>query len=232
MSEAVERKSALIIGASRGLGLGLSLELLKRGWNVTATVRSATGGTGLEGYHEQVTMDTMDINNVATVGQFVDRMMGKSFDVVFVNAGVDGPDDKTAETVAPEDVTHLFMSNAISPVRLAGRLLPMVKPGTGILVFMSSILGSVESNTTGDAPLYSASKAALNSLTRSFVAGLKDQDITVISMHPGWVRTDMGGDNADIDVQTSVTGMADVLEAQAGAGGHQFLDYTGRTLPW
>ncbi|HUW79921.1 MAG TPA: SDR family NAD(P)-dependent oxidoreductase, partial [Acidocella sp.] len=124
------------------------------------------------------------------------------------------------------------MSNAISPVRLAGRLLPMVKPGTGILVFMSSILGSVESNTSGDAPLYSASKAALNSLTRSFVAGLKDQDITVISMHPGWVRTDMGGDNADIDVQTSVTGMADVLEAQAGAGGHQFLDYTGRTLPW
>jgi NAD(P)-dependent dehydrogenase (short-subunit alcohol dehydrogenase family) len=227
-----ERKSALIIGASRGLGLGLSLELLKRGWNVTATVRSATGGTGLEEYHERVTMDTLDINNPLMVGPFIDRMAGRTFDVVFINAGIGGPEDKTAADVSIEDMAHLVMTNAVAPVRLAGRLLPMVQPGTGILVFMSSILGSVESNTSGDASLYSASKAALNSLTRSFVAKLKDQEITVLSMHPGWVRTDMGGPNAAIDVATSVAGMADVLEAQAGAGGHQFLDYRGRVLPW
>jgi len=233
MSDVIEeQKSALIIGASRGLGLGLSLELLKRGWRVTATVRSATGGTGLEAYHARVTMDTLDINNLSSVSAFVHRLEGQVFDVVLVNAGTGGPEGKTPETVSSEDMTHLIMTNAISPIRLAGKLLPMVKPGTGILAFMSSVLGSVERNTSGALPLYSASKAALNSLTRNFVATLGEQNITVLSLHPGWVRTDMGGPHADIDVETSVTGLADVLSAQAGVGGHSFLDYTGKTLPW
>lgn len=233
MSETVEaRKSALIIGASRGLGLGLSQELLKRGWLVTATVRSATGGTGLEAYHGQVTMDTLDINSLSSVSAFVDRMAGKIFDVVVVNAGISGPEDKTAETVSNDDMTHLMMTNAVAPVRLAYKLLPMIRPGTGVLAFMSSILGSVASNNGGFAPLYSASKAALNSLTRSLVATVPEPEITVLSLHPGWVRTDMGGPHADIDVETSVTGLADVLAAQAGAGGHRFLDYQGNTLPW
>jgi len=233
MSETVEtQKSALIIGASRGIGLGLSLELLKRGWRVTATVRTATGGTGLEAYHEHVAMDTLDINSLTSVAAFMTRMAGQVFDIVVINAGITGPEGKTAETVSNEDMTHLIMTNAVAPVRLAYKLLPMVKPGTGILAFMSSILGSVTNNAGGFAPLYSASKAALNSLTRGLVADLGDQEITVLSLHPGWVRTDMGGPHADIDVETSARGLADVLEAQAGAGGHRFLDYQGKTLPW
>jgi NAD(P)-dependent dehydrogenase (short-subunit alcohol dehydrogenase family) len=232
MSETQMRKSALIIGASRGLGLGLAKEFLTRGWDVTATVRSAAGGTGLEDFHEQVTMDTVDINDLATVTAFVERVTDKAFDVVFINAGIGGPEGKTAETVAESDVTHLFMTNAIAPVRLAYKLLHTVKPKTGILAFMSSILGSVELSTSGYAVIYSASKAALNSLTRNFVVAEDCDDITVLTMHPGWVRTDMGGANADIDVETSVKGMVDVLEAQAGAGGHQFLNYKGETLPW
>ncbi len=231
MSETEGRKSALVVGASRGLGLGLSLELARRGWDVTATVRSAPGGTGLEAYHEQVTMDTLDINNLHAVQPFVERMSGKSFDVVFINAGTSGPEDKTAETVTPEEVTHLMMTNAIAPVRLAMKLVPEVKPGSGIIAFMSSVLGSVEMNAGGFASLYSASKAMLNRLSRSFASELED-GITVLNMHPGWVRTDMGGPNAEIDVETSVRGIADVLEAQAGAGGQQFLDYRGKTIPW
>jgi NAD(P)-dependent dehydrogenase (short-subunit alcohol dehydrogenase family) len=72
----------------------------------------------------------------------------------------------------------------------------------------------------------------LNQLTRGFVAGLTEPNITVLSIHPGWVRTDMGGSHADIDVPTSVKGIVDVLEAKAGAGGHEFLNYKGETLPW
>ena len=85
----------------------------------------------------------------------------------------------------------------------------------------------------GWAHIYSASKAALNSLTRNFVAAtLKDTDITVLSLHPGWVRTALGGENAEIDVATSVRGLANVIESKAGAGGHEFVDYQGNTLPW
>jgi len=224
-------KSALIIGASRGLGLGLTKELLHRGWHVTATVRTASKDMGLEEFHHQVTLDTVDINNRRAVDAFVERVKSQSYDVVFINAGIGGPQGKTAETVTEEEMTHLFMTNAISPVRLAYKLLPTVKPGTGILAFMTSILGSVATDNAGFAPLYSASKAALNKLSREFVADLKT-DITVLSMHPGWVKTDMGGAGADIDVATSVKGMADVLDAKAGSGKHEYLDYRGKTIPW
>jgi NAD(P)-dependent dehydrogenase (short-subunit alcohol dehydrogenase family) len=234
MSEEVQGKSALIIGVSRGLGHGLSLELLKRGWDVTGTVRSVRGA-GLEAYdayHEHVTMDTLDINSPSMIDALLCRIEGKIFDVVFIIAGVGDPDGKTVETVSSDDVAHLFMTNAVAPVRLAHRLLPTIKAETGVLAFMSSILGSVDANATGVSSLYSASKAALNSLTRSFVAAMPRRDITVLNVHPGWVRTDMGGTHADIDVETSVTGIADVLEAQAGTGGHHFVDYKGKTIPW
>ncbi|MDE8344273.1 MAG: SDR family NAD(P)-dependent oxidoreductase, partial [Acidocella sp.] len=106
-----------------------------------------------------------------------------------------------------------------------------VKPGTGILAFMTSVLGSVTLSGGAYAPLYCASKSALNQLTRSFVAGMKES-ITVLSIHPGWVKTDMGGAGADIDVATSAKGMVDVLEAKAGSGKHEYLDYRGQTIPW
>ena len=231
MAKSGPEKAALIIGASRGLGLGLTRELLHRGWHVTATVRTAGKDMGLEEFHGQVILDTLDINSPRAVEAFVARVKSQIFDVVFINAGIGGPEGKTAETVTEEEMTHLFMTNAISPVRLAYKLLPTVKPGTGILAFMTSILGSVTLGSRGFAPLYSASKSALNQLTRAFATELKE-DITILSMHPGWVKTDMGGPGADIDVATSVKGMADVLEAKAGSGKHEYLDYRGQTIPW
>ncbi|HVE22147.1 MAG TPA: SDR family oxidoreductase [Acidocella sp.] len=230
----VQGKSGLIIGASRGLGRGLSLELLQRGWTITATVRSVRGAgcEAYEAHHGQLTMDTLDINLPSMIDAFMCRIEGKLFDVVFIVAGVGDPEGKTVETVSSEDVVHLIMTNAISPIRLAHRLLPYIRPETGILAFMSSFLGSVEANTTGVSSLYSASKAALNSLTRSFVATMPRQDITVLNIHPGWVRTSIGGATADIDVETSVAGIADILEAKAGMGGQHFLDYKGNAIPW
>jgi len=231
MAKSEAEKTALIVGASRGLGLGLATELLERGWRVTATVRSAPKTSALLDYHGRVTLDTVDINNPAMVDAFVTRVKDEVFDVVFINAGIGGPMGKTAADVTVDEMTHLFMTNAISPVKLAYRLLGNVKPETGILAFMSSVLGSVERNTHGMAPLYSASKAALNQLTRGFVAHMAEK-ITVLTLHPGWVKTDMGGPHADIDVPTSVKGLADVLEVKAGSLKHEYLDYRGETIPW
>jgi NAD(P)-dependent dehydrogenase (short-subunit alcohol dehydrogenase family) len=234
MDAAAQEKSGLIIGASRGLGHGLCLELLKRGWNITGTVRSVPGAgfDAYEAYHGHITMDTLDINNPSMIDGFMCRIEGRIFDLVFIVAGVSAPEGKSLETVSNEDIAYLIMTNAVAPVRLAHRLLPQIRAQTGILAFMSSILGSVEANTSGALSLYSASKAALNSLTRNFAAGMPRHDITVLNIHPGWVRTDMGGMNADIDVETSVTGIANVLEERAGSGGQHFLDYKGNTIPW
>ncbi len=228
---AADVKSALIIGASRGLGLGLANELRSRGWQVTATVRKLPDAKGRKAFDEGVTIELLDINEPKMVGKFAAGIDGKIFDVVFINAGISAPQGKTAATVSADDVTQLFMTNAISPISLAYKMLPHVSPKTGVLAFMTSILGSVSLNPGNYAALYSASKSALNQLTRRFVSET-NADITVLSMHPGWVKTDMGGKGADLDVATSVRGIVDVLIAKAGSGGHEYLDYTGKTLPW
>ena len=116
--------------------------------------------------------------------------------------------------------------------RLAERLLPLVDPARGVIVFMSSILGSVETGPGMGMALYGASKAALNHLTRTFVAGLGETGLTVLSMHPGWVKTDMGGDEAPLDVATSARGMVEQVTRAIGQGGHRYVDFQGQGLAW
>lgn len=229
-------KTALIIGASRGLGAGLTRELAGRGWQVVATQRKdAPELAAIAADNSSVSIETVDIDDTASVAALAGQLKGRSFDLVFINAGVSGPPNGLAENVSTDELAALMMTNAIAPVRTARKLLPLVKDG-GTVAFMSSILGSVTLRTHAMAELYSASKAALNSLTRGFVAqDIGSKPIGVINVHPGWVKTDMGGDAADIDVATSVAGIADMLEANTGPNvvlGHRYLDYQGQTLPW
>lgn len=225
-----QRQQVLIIGASRGIGLGLTREYLRRGWDVLATVRSAITGSGLEDYYNQLTLDTLDINNLHMVDDFLARLRGRVFDVIIINAGIYGPRGIGVGDSAPEDITHLIMTNAIAPVRLAARLVAQIRPETGVIAFMSSVMGSLEINTNDGSPLYASSKAMLNRLTRAFAA--EHDYLTVVNLHPGWVRTAMGGENAPLDVETSAKGLVNVLESRAGKGGHEFFDYRGKIVPW
>jgi NAD(P)-dependent dehydrogenase (short-subunit alcohol dehydrogenase family) len=223
---------AIIIGASRGLGLGLAKEFAGRGWDVVATQRghSAALGEAAAASGGRIAVETVDIDDAAAVEQLAGRAPGP-YDLVFINAGITGPAHHAAHKATVDEVGALMMTNAVSPIRTARVFLPLVKDG-GTLALMTSILGSVALRNHGHAELYSASKAALNSLTRGFVAtDVKDRPVAVLSLHPGWVKTDMGGDGADIDVATSVKGLADVITTDT-APGHRYLDYTGKTLPW
>lgn len=224
--------TALIIGASRGLGAGLTRELAGRGWHVVATQRKAAPElAAIAADNPSVTIETVDIDDAAAVSALAGRLAGRSFDLVLVNAGVSGPEHGVADQATADELAALMMTNAVAPVRTARALLPLIRDG-GTVAFMSSILGSVALRTHAVAELYSASKAALNSLTRGFAAqDVAGRNIGVINIHPGWVRTDMGGAGADIDVATSVAGMADMLAANTGPG-HRYLDYQGQTLPW
>jgi NAD(P)-dependent dehydrogenase (short-subunit alcohol dehydrogenase family) len=133
--------------------------------------------------------------------------------------------------ISRTDLAHVMWTNALSPVRIAGRLLPLVNTG-GTVAFMSSIMGSITENSSGGHELYRISKTSLNMLARGFAAtAAKDKALAVLNLHPGWVRTDMGGPSAPVGVEDSVRGLADVLETRRGAG-HQYLDYQGRELPW
>ncbi|AZC99945.1 SDR family oxidoreductase [Pseudomonas chlororaphis] len=223
-------KTALIIGASRGLGLGLVQRLLDAGWQVTATVRNPQKAEALKALGP-VRIEQLDMDDQQAVIALNQKLKGEVFDLLFVNAGVKGPDDQTPGKATLAEVGQLFFTNAVAPINLAQRFLPQIRPDSGVLAFMSSVLGSVTMPDAPELALYKASKAALNSMTNSFVTQL-EQKLTVLSLHPGWVKTDMGGEGADIDVETSTRGLIEQINAYTGKGGHHFVNYKGETIPW
>ena len=216
--------NALILGASRGLGLGLARELARRGWTVAGTVRKDSDRAALtEAGAEAAIADITEPGSLASLKQVVPGKL----DLLFVNAGISEPAE--FETIDHDGIGHLFMTNAVAPVRAALALLDVVQ-ADGTLAFMSSRMGSVALTTADSKAMYRASKAALNSLTRAMAGRFGKRP--VLSFHPGWVATDMGGANAALDVATSVKGIADVLEEHRGKPGSAFVDYSGAELAW
>lgn len=221
-------RSALIIGASRGIGLGLTGELLARAWRVTGTQRTPSPGLAASG---ATVFSDVDVTDPARVRALGEKLAGRKFDLLFLNAGIMAARGMPVGAIADADIIHVMMTNAVAPVRAADALIELVAPG-GTIAFMTSILGSVANNQDGRMELYRASKAALNSLSRSFAARHMASGFTVLSLHPGVVRTDMGGPSAPLDIPTSVRGLADVLERRHGTKTHVFVDYLDRTIPW
>ncbi len=226
-------QTALVAGASRGLGLGLTRELLGRGWTVIATARRPDGASGLtelaRAHPDRLRVESLDIDNGASVADLAGRLEETALDLLFVNAGV--MEQAGLAELSPKAFATIMTTNALSPVQLAIALHDRVRDG-GTVAFMSSRMGSIAEMTDGSSPAYRASKAALNALTRCLVAGLNGSKRTVLSFHPGWVRTDMGGPSAAVSVEDSVRGIANVIERERGSNRHSFLDYQGHAIPW
>lgn len=224
-------KQALIIGASRGLGLGLVQRLKEDGWAVTATVRDTGKADALRALGD-VRIEQLDMDDAQAVSALHQRLEGQVFDLLFVNAGIKGPVNQTPGSAPAHEVAQLFLTNSVAPISLAQHFTYNLRTDTGVLALMSSGLGSVASPDAPELALYKASKAALNSLTNTYVSQLGEHKLTVLSLHPGWVKTDMGGEDAQIDAATSTRGLVEVINAYSGKGGHYFLDYQGNPIPW
>jgi NAD(P)-dependent dehydrogenase (short-subunit alcohol dehydrogenase family) len=225
--------TALIIGASRGLGLALAREFLSRDWTVIATIRG-TARTPLHDTAEaasgRLAIEALDMTDPAAVEALHTRLSSRSLDLLFVNAGIaNGPTDRVDQT-STEDFTQILVTNALSPMRIVARLGDLVRPD-GTIAVMSSSLGSVSLNEGGGWEVYRASKAALNTLMRSYAAR-DTSGRSLVLMDPGWVRTDMGGSNASLSTDQSIPGVANALEARRGKTGLVYVNYEGKTVPW
>jgi NAD(P)-dependent dehydrogenase (short-subunit alcohol dehydrogenase family) len=224
----------LLIGASRGLGLAIAEEYLKLGWHVVATARRPSG-TALHDLagkaDERLHIEIADITDSAQIAGLRQRLARFRFDLLLVSAGVKNDDRETIADVSTEEFVRVMVTNALSPLRVVETLQDLVDP-TGTIAIMSSGQGSVTNNQSGGYEVYRASKAALNTLMRSFAARHRDNPRTLLLLAPGWVRTDMGGPNARLSIEESIPSLVKVVNAQAGKGGLQYLDYLGRVVPW
>jgi NAD(P)-dependent dehydrogenase (short-subunit alcohol dehydrogenase family) len=225
-------KTVLLAGATRGIGLGLVREFLGHGWHVIATARDPHKAGALHDmrrdHADRLVIEILDVADLASIKALGARLGGQTIDVLFVIAGISSQRDTPVQEIAPQAVAQEFITNATGPVALAETLLPALAEG-GTVAFLTSILGSIASNAGGGVDLYRASKAALNMLAVNF--SIRHKRHPVLLLHPGWVRTDMGGSSAPVDVETSARGLFQQIET-AKKPGIVYLDYQGQKLPW
>jgi len=224
---------ACIIGASRGLGLALAEEYLKRGWQVVATVRSAKTGLHAlaERYAKTLEIEQVDINEPDQVTALRSKLGDRQIDLLFVNAGVSSGHGETIADVSTEEFARVMITNALSPMRAIEAFQSLVPP-KGVIAAMSSGLGSVADNERGGWEVYRASKAALNTLMRSFAARHPGDTRTMLVVAPGWIRTDMGGSQAPFSIEESIPLIADMIASNSGKPGLRYLNRLGETVRW
>lgn len=225
----------LLIAASRGLGLAMAAEFLKKGWNVVGTVRSGSARTKLHDLADEFTgrleIETLDICEQAQVAALRQRLSGRNFEMLFVNAGTTNTETETIGEVTTEEFVRVMVTNSLCPLRVIESLQDLVAPD-GLVGVMSSGQGSIANNATGMREVYRGSKAALNQFMRSYAARNSETRRAMVLMAPGWVRTEMGGPDAHLSIDESVPNLVNVLLKKQGNAGLEYLDYLGRTVPW
>jgi NAD(P)-dependent dehydrogenase (short-subunit alcohol dehydrogenase family) len=218
----------LIIGASRGLGLEYVRQYRAAGARVTATARDDAALARLtELGAKPLKLDLLDAASVSGLAWQID---GERFDVVVINAGVYGPATAGLDTPTEADFDAVMRTNVLGPMRVLPQIAEALAPGARVAI-LSSKMGSIGLRASTSGWLYRASKAAVNSVMKDASLALAGK-ATLVSFHPGWVRTDMGGSGADIDAATSVAGMRTVLASVKPADSGSFFNYDGQRLAW
>ena len=220
--------NVLIIGASRGLGLEFVRQYRAAGARVTGTARDDAGRARITELGAKPL--TLDVANAASVSGLAWQIDGEAFDVAVINAGVFGPRADALDAPTQDDFDAVMRTNVLGPMRLLPQVAEALAPGARLAI-LSSRMGSIGLRTSSSGWLYRASKAAVNSVMKDASLALAGK-ATVISFHPGWVRTDMGGSEADIDPATSIAGMRTVLASVKPADTGSFFNYDGQRLAW
>ncbi len=218
----------LIIGASRGIGLEFVRQYREAGAKVTATARSADGLAALKALG--ATAIELDVSHAESASRLARQIDGESFDVAVVCAGIYGPRHNVLEPPSEVQFDEVMHTNVLGPMRVipqfAQALAPLAK-----LAVISSRMGAIGPRSSAVGWLYRASKAAVNSVLKDASLVLAGRAVCV-AFHPGWVRTDMGGNGADLDVKDSVGHMRRVIAGLGPSDNGSFLDHDGSAIAW
>ncbi len=233
--------TAVITGANRGIGLELTRQYLGDGWKVYAIVRRQSAELDALADSGQLVTITADLTDDDSLRAAVAGIDDAAVDLLINNAGTMG--DGSFETDGfgfqafgrfdRDEWRRVFDINVFTPQALSEIMADkLAAADRGVVVTISSMLGSNELNTSGSLYAYRASKAAVNSIMTSMGHDLGKRGVIAVAMHPGWVQTDMGGAGADVTVSDSVTGLRSVIDGLTADDGGAFIAYDGTRMPW
>jgi NAD(P)-dependent dehydrogenase (short-subunit alcohol dehydrogenase family) len=232
----IKMATVLITGANRGLGLEFCRQYAEQGWHVIACARNPDDAFDLNNLSTQhnIQLETLDVSKFEQIDALSRKLADLPIDVLINNAGIYA--DHRSDGFGHLDYqawTNSLLINTQAPVKMAEAFLPQIKKsGKKLIVNVSSLMGSIADNDSGGSIFYRSSKAALNAAMKSLAIDLKDQSVGVLIFHPGWVKTDMGGLNALIDAEPSITGMRSLIENFSLNQSGSFIKYDGTQMPW
>ena len=221
--------SVVITGASRGIGLEFAAQYAAAGWQVHACCRRP----GDVSFDPGIDVHALDVTDQGSIDALASSLDGTAIDLLINNAAIfGGPRQDVGET-RDDDWELVMRTNVIAPFRVTDALRGhLARASRAFVVHISSLAGSIADNHSGGIHLYRTSKTALNMVAANQARDLAGDGITVLALHPGWVRTDMGGDSAPLSAQESVAGMRQVIASASMEMSGGFFDRNGQTLPW
>jgi NAD(P)-dependent dehydrogenase (short-subunit alcohol dehydrogenase family) len=225
---------ALITGANRGIGLALVKAYAGRRDKVFAAVRATSDRDELDAFAatqpKWVEVIEMDVSDPAEIGRVRRKLEAEPIDVLVNNAGIGGPDRQSATDMDFEGLADAFNINAIAPLRIANAFLPNVKAAKGKIITLSSQMGAT--GASSDSLAYRVSKQAVNRLMRALATELKPQGVPVLIVHPGWVKTEMGGEGAQLTPEESAAQLLKLIDKLDVSSTGRFLAWNGKELAW
>ncbi len=226
----------LITGANRGIGLEFVRQYLADGWEVIATCRDPKKATDLEtlaNENHKLSIYPLDISQPEQIDQLAKAIGNQPIDHLINNAGTYGSSGEHFGNVKPSDMVATFATNTVGTLLVCQALAKNIELSTEkLIIAISTRVGSIADNTTGKNYSYRASKAALNMVMKSIAVEVQARGVRVLILHPGWVKTAMGGDNALITTEESVKGLRNIINTDHGDKLAPFIAFDGRELQW
>jgi NAD(P)-dependent dehydrogenase (short-subunit alcohol dehydrogenase family) len=229
-------RAILITGANRGIGMELTRQFAEDGWQVLACCRNPADGAQLQALsaeHPRIEIHALDVTNYEQMANLADRLAHRPIDILLSNAGIYGPRGVGFGEVEAAEWREVLEVNSIAPLMLVQAFVEQVAASQQKLIaVVSSKMGSIGDNSSGGSYIYRSSKTAVNQVVKNLSIDLAERGIAVISLHPGWVQTDMGGSNAETSTEASASGLKSILQSATLAQSGQFIEHNGDNIPW
>ena len=226
--------TVLVTGANRGIGYEFVKQYSKNNFNVLACCRSAENASELQELAKEVKnikIYELDVGNINIIKNLSQQLKNEKIDVLINNAGIYR--SSTIGNINYNEWMESFKINTIAPYQIVEAFLDQIlNSDLKKVISITSKMGSIDDNTTGGSYIYRSSKTALNSMMRSLTHDLVDRGIATLTLHPGWVRTDMGGPGGWIDSFESVQGMIREIDKLTIDDSGKYLDYAGKSINW